>query len=629
MPDRRHNTKAAPATPLPHHRWALLRLTIPFIVALCGVLGLAIVCIDMLSAARACASGESEWSKAQKRAVIHLQRYAANGEHQEYQAYLSDMLIPLGDRRAREELDRAHPDPLIVEAGFVAGQNHAADVPGMTLLYRHAQRLPQIRHAVEVWVRADQALQQLHQHAERLRQLRQQQAPTAQLEAELAAIHEIDEHLTVLEHEFAQTLAAATRLADQLLMWLLAGVALSLTGVGITVSRRMIRQQEQQQRDLFAAEQRYRVFFESSIDAVVLALPEGRIVDVNPAACTVFGYSREEMIGMHRNVLLAAPDSEPVRRAIRARTGDGHYRGHMQYLRKDGSRFTAEISSTQFVDADGHSKYSVVLRDITQRLQQEEEIRELNNRLEQRVAERTAEQQQTTRELEAFCHSIAHDLTTPLRALNGYATLLQEEYGAQLDEQAQFYLQRSRETSLRMSRLIDALLGLDRHARQRLQRSKIDLSTLAQSLLLQLQQGEAAHPVTIEIQPGLSTEADPSLCHELLWQLLSNAWKFTRQRPAARISLHRVGTDTPPLFCLADNGIGFDMAFGHKLFRVFSRLHTPGKDDGIGMGLAVVQTIVDRHGGRIWADAEEGKGAAFYFSLEPQANHSESGKPAV
>lgn len=629
MPDRLHNTKAAPATPLPHHRWALLRLTVPFIVALCGVLGLAIFCIDMLSAARAYAGGESEWSKAQKRAVIHLERYAANGEHTEYQAYLSDMLIPLGDRRAREELDRAHPDPKIVEAGFVAGLNHPSDVPGMALLYRHAQQLPQIRHAVEVWARADQALEQLHRHAERLHQLRQQHAPAAQLETELVAVREIDEHLTVLEHEFAQTLAEATRLTDRLLMWLLAGVALLLAVIGVAISRRMIRQQEQQQRDLFAAEQRYRVFFQSSIDAVVLVLPEGQIVDVNPAACAVFGYSREELIGMHRNVLLVDPDSEPVRRAIRARTGNGHYRGHMQYLRKDGSQFTAEISSTQFVDADGQSKYSVVLRDITQRLQQEEEIRELNTRLEQRVAERTAELQQTTRELEAFCHSIAHDLTTPLRALNGYATLLQEEYGAQLDEQAQFYLQRSRETSLRMSRLIDGLLGLDRHARQRLQRSCVDLSTLAQSLVEQLQQGEATHPVKIAIQPGLNTQADPALCHELLWQLLSNAWKFTRQRTDARISLQRVGNEEPPLFCLSDNGIGFDMAFGHKLFRVFSRLHTPGKDDGIGMGLAVVQTIVDRHGGRVWADAEEGKGAAFYFSLEPQLNHSESSKPAA
>ena len=626
MPDRQHPHKATQPTPLPHHRWALLRLTIPFIVALCGVLGLAIFCIDMLSAARAYAGGESEWSKAQKRAVIHLQRYAASGEHTDYQAYLSNMLIPLGDRRAREELDRPNPNPLIVEAGFVAGFNHASDVPGMALLYRHAQRLPQIRHAVEVWARADKALQQLQQHAERLHQLRQQHAPAAQLEAELAAIREIDEHLTVLEHEFAQTLAEATRLTDHLLMWLLALVALLLAVIGIALSRRMIRQQEQQQHDLFAAEQRYRVFFESSIDAVVLVLPEGTIVDVNPAACAVFGYSREELVGMHRNVLLVDPDGELVNRAIRARAGDGHYRGHLHYRRKDGSEFTAEISSTQFVDADGQSKYSVVLRDITQRLQQEEEIRQLNSRLERRVAERTAELQQTTRELEAFCHSIAHDLTTPLRALNGYATLLQEEYGEQLDEQAQFYLQRSRETSLRMSRLIDGLLGLDRHARQRLQRSTVDLSALAQSLLQKLQQEDSAHPVQINIQPGLSTEADPALCHELLWQLLSNAWKFTRQRPDARISLHRVGTDDPPLFCLADNGIGFDMAFGHKLFRVFSRLHTPGKDDGIGMGLAVVQTIVDRHGGRVWADAEEGKGAAFYFCLEPQANQSESGK---
>lgn len=155
-----------------------------------------------------------------------------------------------------------------------------------------------------------------------------------------------------------------------------------------------------------------------------------------------------------------------------------------------------------------------------------------------------------------------------------------------------------------------AVLGLDRHARQRLQ-------------------DETPHPVTLDIESGLTVQADPGMCRELLWQLLSNAWKFTRSRDDARISICRVGNESPALFCVRDNGIGFDMAFGHKLFRVFSRLHTPGKDDGIGMGLAVVQTIVDRHGGRVWAEAEEGSGAAFYFSLEPQVNHSESSKTAT
>lgn len=572
--------------------------------------------MHMLSAARAFVGGESEWSKAQKRAVIHLQRYARSGELTEYQAYLSAMLIPRGDRRAREELNRATPDKLMVEAGFVAGQVDPDDVPGMTLLYRHAQVLPQIRRAIDVWAKADLEIEQLQQHAQQLHQLIQQRGTDERIEVELAAIRQSDERLTVLEQEFSQALGDATRLADRTLMWLLAVVALLLAIIGIAISRNLIRKQEQQQRELFAIEQRYRVFFEASIDAVVLVLPAGQILDANPSACAVLGYSREELIGMHRDVLVD-PNSDNVRKAIQGRTGKGHYRGHIDYRRKDGSWFTAEISSTQFVDADGQSKYSVVLRDITQRLQQEEEIRQLNTRLEERVAERTAELQQTTRELEAFCHSIAHDLTTPLRALNGYATLLQEEYGDKLDEQAQFYLQRSREASLRMSRLIDGLLGLDRHARQRLQRVEVNLSALAQELLQRLQ-ADTPHQVTLEIEAGLTVQADPNMCRELFWQLLSNAWKFTRNRADARISLSRTGPEEPPVFCVRDNGIGFDMAFGNKLFRVFSRLHTPGKDDGIGMGLAVVQTIVNRHRGRIWAEAAEGQGAAFYFSLTPQ-----------
>lgn len=585
-------------------------------LALCSVLGLAVANMHMLSAARAFVGGESEWSKAQKRAVIHLLRYAHDRELTEYQAYLSAMLIPRGDRRAREELNRVNPDRLLVEAGFVAGQIDPDDVPGMTLLYRHAQVLPQIRRAIDIWAKADIEIEQLQRHAEQLHELMQQNAPHEQIDLELAAIRQIDEQLTVLEQAFSQALGDATRLADRTLTWLLAAVALLLAMIGVAISRNLIRKQEQQQRELFAIEQRYRVFFEASIDAVVLVLPDGWVLDANPAACAVLGYSRGELIGMHRDVLVD-PNSDKVRKAIQGRTGKGHYRGHIDYRRKDGSWFTAEISSTQFVDADGQSKYSVVLRDITQRLRQEEEIRQLNTRLEERVAERTAELQQTTRELEAFCHSIAHDLTTPLRALNGYATLLQEEYGEQLDEQAQFYLQRSREASLRMSRLIDGLLGLDRHARQRLQRTEVNLTALAEELLQRLQ-NDAPHAATLDIAADLTVMADPTMCREFLWQLLSNAWKFTRTKADARISLVRIGDETPPLFCVRDNGIGFDMAFGNKLFRVFSRLHTPGKDDGIGMGLALVQTIVNRHGGRIWAEAAEGQGAAFYFSLSPQ-----------
>ena len=279
--------------------------------------------MHMLSAARAFVGGESEWSKAQKRAVIHLQRYARSGELTEYQAYLSAMLIPRGDRRAREELNSATPDKLMVEAGFVAGQVDPDDVPGMTLLYRHAQVLPQIRRAIDVWAKADLEIEQLQQHAQQLHQLIQQRGTDERIEVELAAIRQSDERLTVLEQEFSQALGDATRLADRTLMWLLAVVALLLAIIGIAISRNLIRKQEQQQRELFAIEQRYRVFFEASIDAVVLVLPAGQILDANPSACAVLGYSREELIGMHRDVLVD-PNSDNVRKAIQGRTGKGH-----------------------------------------------------------------------------------------------------------------------------------------------------------------------------------------------------------------------------------------------------------------------------------------------------------------
>lgn len=603
------STQSAHARAQP--RSALL-LTAPFLIALLLLLGLSIAGIESLSAARAYVGGESNWSKAQKRAVSHLLRYASERDAADYRQFHANIDVTLGDRQARQELDRPQPDVARIRAGFARGGIHPHDVPRMIRLYRYGRDWQPITQAIDIWRRADGEIDRLLTLASAIdAQVTRRQPVDPQ---QLATVRALDVRFNALEEQFSLSLGDATRKAENVLNVALIVGTLLLAGFGFGLTRRIVQTQARQQQALAASEQRYRVFFQSSIDPVFLLHDTGEIIDVNPAACEAFGYSRNELIGMHRSRLIDVTQ-ENTRKATQARIEHGRYRGNIEYRRKDGSHFIGDASLAQFTDADGEIRYSVVIRDITEQLRQEEEIRQLNTRLEERVSARTAELEQANRELEAFCHSIAHDLTTPLRAVNGYSALLAEEYGDRLDAEAHHYLQRTREASLRMSRLIDALLGLARHARHPLQRASVDLSQLALELMAQLQQEQPQRDVIVDIQPDLRLQADPVLIHELLRQLLTNAWKFSREATPARISVGRDDSQPTPVYFVRDNGIGFDMKFGNKLFRVFSRLHSSGQHEGTGMGLAVVATIVDRHGGKVWAESAEGQGATFYFTL--------------
>jgi signal transduction histidine kinase len=246
--------------------------------------------------------------------------------------------------------------------------------------------------------------------------------------------------------------------------------------------------------------------------------------------------------------------------------------------------------------------------EIGQRAQKESELRQ-----------RTTELETANQELESFSYSISHDLRTPLRAIDGYSHVLSEDYAAVLDANAQEYLARTRAAAQRMGRLIDDLLGLAHVARHSLTRANTDLSALARDSFSRLAQGAPQRQVEIHIADGLHADADPTLMAVVLDNLLGNAWKYTTQTADARIEVGMQPRDGQSVFFVRDNGIGFDMQFADKLFRPFQRLHG-GDFPGTGIGLATVQRIILRHGGRIWAEAEPGKGAVFYFTL--------AGKPA-
>jgi len=241
----------------------------------------------------------------------------------------------------------------------------------------------------------------------------------------------------------------------------------------------------------------------------------------------------------------------------------------------------------------------------------ESKIGELNRRLVREHAAR----EDLNRELEALSYSVSHDLRAPLRAIDGFAQALSEDYAGQLDEAAQGYLIRVRQAAQRMGTLIDDLLSVSRVARTELNTQVVDLTTLAEETASELAQSDPQREVKIEIAQGLRAKGDLRLIRRVVVNLMSNAWKFTKDRAPARIEFGCELQSDEPVYFMRDNGAGFDMTYAGKLFGVFQRLHDAAAFPGTGIGLATAQRVIHRHGGRIWAQAELDRGATFYFTL--------------
>jgi len=253
--------------------------------------------------------------------------------------------------------------------------------------------------------------------------------------------------------------------------------------------------------------------------------------------------------------------------------------------------------------------------DVTEQEQAQQAIRELNESLERRVQERTAELEASNRELEAFSYSVSHDLRAPLRALHGFSYMLEEEYRSRLDENGLDYLRRIQAASARMGDLIDDLIEMARISRQDLTRVSVNLTALASSIRQTIEEQQADRSIDWRIAQGLNAHADPVLANALLENLLRNAWKFSSERADACIEFSAYRDNGETVFTVKDNGVGFEMTYADKLFKPFQRLHDAKQFEGTGIGLAIVQRIVRRHGGRVWAESQPGQGAAFYFTL--------------
>ena len=316
------------------------------------------------------------------------------------------------------------------------------------------------------------------------------------------------------------------------------------------------------------------------------------------------------------------PDDLPVLQRYIDRAIKGHqtFEAEVRLWQAASAQYRiVDLRPMAVFDGDGEFREWIgTVTDIDDRRRAEDEVRRLNVELEGRVRERTKKLEEANGELEAFSYSVSHDLRAPLRAMDGFSQRLVADYGPKLDEQALSYLSRIRAGAVRMGQLIEDLLSLSRITRLELVRREVDLSALVHAVLAELQQRDPERKVQVSVWDGVHVEADLRLARVALENLLGNAWKFTSKNPEAHIEFGMMQEGERKVLFVRDNGAGFDMAYADKLFGPFQRLHGIHEFPGTGVGLAIVQRIVIRHGGRIWCQAKPDLGATFFFTLQEE-----------
>jgi len=361
-----------------------------------------------------------------------------------------------------------------------------------------------------------------------------------------------------------------------------------------------------------------------SNDAITIQDFEGRITAWNRGAELMYGYSEAEALAANIDRLTTpgkvAEQKDFIRRLI---AGEAITSFETQRVTKDGRVLDVWMTVTKLLDATGNPiGLASTERDITARKRAVEEVHKLNAELEQRVRDRTAELEAANQELEAFSYSVSHDLRAPLRAMDGFSMALLEDCAGKLDETAQDHLRRIRAGSQRMAELIDDLLNLSQVTRTEMRRERVDLTVMAEEIGAELRRLQPDREGNLVVAPALTADADARMLRLVLNNLLDNAWKFTSRRAQACIEVGARELDGQRVFFVRDNGAGFDMAYAGRLFGAFQRLHSTQEFEGTGIGLAIVQRIIHRHGGRVWAEGAVEQGAIVYFTVGKKGTDS-------
>jgi two-component system, sensor histidine kinase len=502
-------------------------------LVVCGLFSVSLFGMRMLAAIRAYVGGEGLWSKAQKQAVFRLNRYVDSADETDYQRFVTYLDVPLGDRRAREELEKPNPDEGVVYEGFVRGGIHPNDIGNMIFLFRRFRNLRMMDQSVRIWTRGDQLINDLLTVGDEIHRLmRTKRLDREKIDRLLTRTESLNESLTALENAFSTTLSHAARWIQFVLLCALIGTTVGFLGIGLLVAFLISRNLNDQIRRL-----RDRA----------LAVADGR----------------EEMV-------------------------------------------VAVTSQDELGELAG-----VLQRTMAQRQAAEAQVRRLNVELERRVEQLGA----ANRDLEGFSYSVSHDLRAPLRAIDGFSKILEEDHAEALNGEARRLLGVVRRNVAQMSALIDGLLSFSRLTLRPLETEPVSMNDMAREVFDELVDDARRATMSLTLGALGTVEADRTLIRQVWANLLGNAIKFTRGRSPAVIEVERKDAPREAIFSVRDNGAGFDMAYADKLFGVFQRLHRMEEFEGTGVGLALVQRIIQRHGGRVWAEGRVGEGAVFYFSL--------------
>lgn len=387
------------------------------------------------------------------------------------------------------------------------------------------------------------------------------------------------------------------------------------------------------QRALIESEERFRTVAKATNDAVWDWNLLTNLIWWNEGVYTLFKYSHDKVQPEISwwNEHIHPDDRDHILNDIHTViNGQGdHWLAEYRFLRADNSY--ADILDRGFVMRDSSGKpvrMIGAMQDISLRKKAERDLRALNEALEERIQERTRQLEVVNKELESFAYSVSHDLRAPLRALSGFSQALAEDYTDTLDGTAKDYLNRIKAASQRMGQLIDDLLKLSRVTRTELQLKKISLSELVTKVCTAIKQSEPQYRVVFNIEPDVSAYGDPKLLEIALDNLLNNAWKFTHKAEKPCIEFGKKELQGETVYFVSDNGAGFNMDYVSKLFKPFERLHSATEFEGTGIGLSIVSRIILRHGGRVWAESEEGKGATFYFTLPENKNEQRENMPS-
>ena len=409
---------------------------------------------------------------------------------------------------------------------------------------------------------------------------------------------------------------------------------------------------------LWESEDQFRAMFQmASVGIAQADVRTGQFLLVNHRVCQITGYSAAELLTLRVSELThpedRAHDWEAFQRVVRGE--DPEYRLEKRYVRKDGTVVWVNVNMTVICDAEGRPVRTIAtIEDVAERKRAETQTRDLladvdtsrrvllsvvedekraqtalsqlNAELEQRVLDRTAELSAANQELDSFAYAVSHDLRAPLRAMSGFSVAILEDFGASLPDKARGFLSEIRLASQNMGQLIDGLLALSRSTRGELQRDRIDLSAMAERLCQELARTEPTRTVDWRVEPRLTAWGDARMIEVVMRNLLGNAWKYTAGCAAPSVRVHAERKGGRLMYCVTDNGAGFDMRHADRLFKPFQRLHRQDEFPGIGIGLATVRRVVHRHGGTLSATAAVGQGATFRFHL-PYATEGEGSAP--